>query len=197
MVLRRLQSDSDTDAQAVASEQASAEASAEDLPSQLSQLDLGEPRVPPSGSTPCKAVDDRKESKAGDILLDVTQSPGGSSGRGLEEVTAPECSFASAGEGNEDLASGESVPEAARLGAQCSTDTFYFISAATRVNFTKTHTDSKEQENQFKVTYDMIGGLNGQLKAIREIIELPLKQLELFRSYGMLSSVYGTPECPI
>ncbi|XP_053767531.1 ATPase family gene 2 protein homolog A isoform X3 [Desmodus rotundus] len=197
MVLRRLQSDSDTDAQAVASEQASAEASAEALPSQLSQLDLGEPRVPPSGSTPCKAVDDRKESKAGDILLDVTQSPGGSSGRGLEEVTAPECSFASAGEGNEDLASGESVPEVARLGAQCSTDTFYFISAATRVNFTKTHTDSKEQENQFKVTYDMIGGLNGQLKAIREIIELPLKQLELFRSYGIPPPrgvlLYGPP----
>ena len=129
--------------------------------------------------------------------MDATQSPGGSSGLGLEEVTAPECRFASAGEGNKDLANEESVPKSDSLGAQCNTDTFYFISTTTRVNSIKIHRNLKEQENQFKVTYDMIGGLNGQLKAIREIIELPLKQLELFRSYGMLSSVYGTPECPI
>ena len=32
----------------------------------------------------------------------------------------------------------------------------------------------------------MIGGLNSQLKEIREIIELPLKQPELFKSYGMI-----------
>ncbi|XP_053514369.1 ribosome biogenesis protein SPATA5 isoform X3 [Artibeus jamaicensis] len=185
VVLRWLQSDSNTEAPGVAPEPAGAGASALDLPERLSQLDLDETRVPPSGSTPCKPVDDRKKNKAGDILSDVTQSPGGSSGLGPEEVTAPECSFASAGGGNEGLASEEGAPESASLGAQCHTDTFYFISATTRVNLVKGHTKSKEPENQFRVTYDMIGGLNGQLKAIREIIELPLKQLELFKSYGI------------
>ncbi|XP_036914473.1 ATPase family protein 2 homolog [Sturnira hondurensis] len=197
VVLRQPRSDSDTEAQGVASEQAGAEASALDLPLQLSQLDLGEARGPPSGSTPCKPVDDRTKNKAGDILSDVIQSPGDSSGLGLEEVTAPECSFASSGEGNEGLASEEGVPESASLGAQCHTDTFYFISASTRVNLIKGHTNSKEQEDQFRVTYDMIGGLNGQLKAIREIIELPLKQLELFKSYGIPPPrgvlLYGPP----
>ena len=101
--------------------------------------------------------------------MDATQSPGGSSGLGLEEVTAPECRFASAGEGNKDLANEESVPKSDSLGAQCNTDTFYFISTTTRVNSIKIHRNLKEQENQFKVTYDMIGGLNGQLKAIREM----------------------------
>ncbi|KAM5306676.1 ATPase family gene 2 protein homolog A [Glossophaga mutica] len=195
VVLRRLRSDSDADAQGAAPEQAGA--GALDLPLQLSQLDLGETPVPPSGRTPCKPVDDRKKNKAGDLLSDVTQSPGGSSGLGLEEVTAPDCSFVSAGEGSKDLAGEESLPEAASLGAQCNTDTFYFISATTRVNFVKSHTDAKEQENRFKVTYDMIGGLNGQLKAIREIIELPLKQLELFKSYGIPPPrgvlLYGPP----
>ncbi|XP_045687720.1 ATPase family protein 2 homolog isoform X2 [Phyllostomus hastatus] len=193
MVLRQLRRDPDADAQGAAPEQAGAGAGALDLPLQLSQLDLGETRVPPSGSTPCTPAGDGKKDKAGGILSGVTQSPGGSSG----EVTAPDCSLASAGEGNRDLAGGESVPAAASLGAQRNTDTFYFISAATRVHFIKSHTNAKEQENQCRVTYDMIGGLNGQLKAIREIVELPLKQLELFKSYGIPPPrgvlLYGPP----
>ncbi|KAF6097323.1 spermatogenesis associated 5 [Phyllostomus discolor] len=202
MVLRQLRSDPDADAQGAAPERAGAEAGAQadalDLPLHLSQLDLGETHVPPSGSAPCTPAGDRKKDRAGDTVSGVTQSPGGSSsGLELEEVTAPDCSFASAGEGSEDLTGGESVPAAASLGAQRNTDTFYFISAATRVNFIKSHTNSKEQESQFKVTYDMIGGLNGQLKAIREIVELPLKQLELFKSYGIPPPrgvlLYGPP----
>lgn len=133
--------------------------------------------------------------KAGDILLDVTQSPGDDGGLGLEEVTGLTCSFESAREGNEQLVNKERLLKSASLGAKCNTDTFYFISSTTRVSFTKIRTNSKEQDNQFKVTYDMIGGLNSQLKAIREIIELPLKQPELFKSYGMISSVYCTSKC--
>lgn len=191
MILRRLQSDPDANAQGMASKRSSIEASTLDMSLQLSQLDLEEPRVPPSSSTPCKPVDDRKTNKTGDSLSNITQSPGDSSGLGLEEVTGLECSWASARGGNEYL-NEERFLKPANLGAKCNTDTFYFISSTTRVNFTKIGINSKEQDNQFKVTYDMIGGLNGQLKAIREIIELPLKQLELFKSYGMISSVYCT-----
>lgn len=197
MILRRLQSDFDTDAQRLASKRSSIEASTLDMSLQLSQLDLEEPRVPPSSSTPCKPVDDRKINKTGDSLSNVIQSPGGSSGLGLEEVTGLECSFASARGGNEHLINEERFVKPVNLGAKCDTDTFYFISSTTRVNFTKIGTNSKKQNNQFKVTYNMIGGLNGQLKAIREIIELPLKQLDLFKSYGMISSLYCTQKYSI
>nr|XP_019596947.1 PREDICTED: spermatogenesis-associated protein 5 isoform X2 [Rhinolophus sinicus] len=197
MILRRLQHDPDSGARGVASEQSSTEASTMDMSLQLSQLDLEEHHDPASSSTPCKPVDGRMTDRAGDILPDVTHSPGGSSGLGLEEVTSLKCSLASAREGNEHLISEERLLESASMGAKCNTDTFYFISSTTRVNFTKTRTNSKEQDNQFKVTYDMIGGLNSQLTAIREIIELPLKQPEVFKSYGIPAPrgvlLYGPP----
>ncbi|CAK6445961.1 unnamed protein product [Pipistrellus nathusii] len=195
-ILKRLQSDPDNNAQGMASKRSSIEASTLDMSLQLSQLDLEDPRVPPSSSTPCKPVHDRKINKTGDSLSNVTQSPGGSSGLGLEEVTGLECSFASA-RGENVLINEERFLKPANLGAKCNTDTFYFISSTTRVNFTKMGINSKEQDNLIKVTYDMIGGLNGQLKAIREIIELPLKQIELFRSYGIPPPrgvlLYGPP----
>ncbi|XP_004426573.1 PREDICTED: spermatogenesis-associated protein 5 [Ceratotherium simum simum] len=197
MILRKPQSDSDTDAQGMACKLSSIETSTLDISIQLSQLDLEEPQDPTSSSTPCKPVDDRMINKAGDILSDVTQSPGDDGGLGLEEVTGLTCSFESAREGSEQLISKESLLKSASLGAKCNTDTFYFISSTTRVNFTKIRTNSKEQDNQFKVTYDMIGGLNSQLKAIREIIELPLKQPTLFKSYGIPPPrgvlLYGPP----
>ncbi|XP_058405995.1 ATPase family gene 2 protein homolog A isoform X2 [Diceros bicornis minor] len=197
MILRKPQSDSDTDAQGMACKLSSTETSTLDISIQLSQLDLEEPQDPTSSSTPCKPVDDRMINKAGDILSDVTQSPGDDGELGLEEVTGLTCSFESAREGNEQLISKESLLKSASLGAKCNTDTFYFISSTTRVNFTKIRTNSKEQDNQFKVTYDMIGGLNSQLKAIREIIELPLKQPKLFKSYGIPPPrgvlLYGPP----
>ncbi|XP_066240956.1 ATPase family gene 2 protein homolog A isoform X1 [Saccopteryx leptura] len=185
MILRRLQSDPDADGQGVACRRSSAEASALDMSFQLSQLDLEEPRVPAPSMTPGKPVDDRKINKAGDSLSDVTQSPGSSSGLGLEEVTGLECSFASAQEGNESLVNEERLLKSASLGAKCNTDTFYFLSSTTRVNFTKVGVKSKEQDKQFKVTYDMIGGLNDQLNSIREIIELPFKEFDLLKNYGI------------
>lgn len=197
MILRRRQHDPDAGAQGVASERSSVEASTLDMSLQLSQLSLKEPCDPTSSSTPGKPVDDRMTDRAGDISSGVTQSPGGGSGLGPEEATSLQCSSASAGEGSEQLAGEESARELACPGAKCSTDTFYFISSATRVNFTKTRTNSREQDSQFRVTYDMIGGLSSQLKAIREIIELPLKQPELFRSYGMISPVFCTQDCSV
>ncbi|XP_037686527.1 ATPase family protein 2 homolog isoform X2 [Choloepus didactylus] len=197
LLLGRPQSDSDTDVQGMASEQSSMETSSLDISLQLSQLDLQEPRDPATNSTPCKPVDDRSVNKAVDILLDVTPSPGEGSRLGLEEVMGFKCSFEPAREGNERIINEEKLLKSFSMGAKCNTDTFYFISSTTRVNFTKIHTNSKEQDNQFKVTYDMIGGLNSQLKAIREIIELPLKQPELFKSYGVPPPrgvlLYGPP----
>uniref|UniRef100_A0A2K6TKK3 AFG2 AAA ATPase homolog A n=1 Tax=Saimiri boliviensis boliviensis TaxID=39432 RepID=A0A2K6TKK3_SAIBB len=179
----------DTNAQRMAFEQSSMETSSLELSLQLSQLDLEETQIPSSRSTPCKPVDERIINKTSDVLLDVTQSPGDDSGLELEEVTGLKCSSESAREGIEQLTKEERLLKF-NMGAKCNTDTFYFISSTTRVNFTEIDKNSKEQDNQFKVTYDMIGGLSSQLKAIREIIELPLKQPELFKSYGMISSVY-------
>ncbi|XP_045654989.1 ATPase family protein 2 homolog isoform X2 [Ursus americanus] len=197
MILRRPQDDSDTDAPGMACERSSRETSTLDVSLQLSQLDLEEPQDPTSSSTPCKPVDNRMINKASDILSDVKQSPRDSSGLGLGEVTGLKCSFESARGGNEHLVNEERLLKSACVGTKCNTDIFYFISSTTRVNFTKICTNSKEQDNQFKVTYDMIGGLSSQLKAIREIIELPLKQPELFKSYGIPPPrgvlLYGPP----
>ncbi|XP_010858570.1 PREDICTED: spermatogenesis-associated protein 5 isoform X5 [Bison bison bison] len=195
-MLRRAQNDSDTAAQGMASELSSRDPSTLDISLQLSQLDLEVPRRPASSSTPYKP-DDRMMNKAGGISSDGTQSPGTGSGRGLEEVTGLACSFESAREGSEQPVNEERLLKSPSVGAQSNTDTFYFISSKTRVSFTKNRTNSKDQANQLKVTYDMIGGLNSQLKEIREIIELPLKQPELFKSYGIPPPrgvlLYGPP----
>nr|XP_012639627.1 spermatogenesis-associated protein 5 isoform X1 [Microcebus murinus] len=197
MMLKGPQNDSDTDAHRAASERSSMETSSLDLSLQLSQLDLEEPQNPVSRSTPCKPVDNKLIKKAGDVSLDVTQSPRDGSGLGLEEVTGLKCSFESARKGNKQLKNDERLLKSTNMGAKCNTDTFYFISSTTRVRFIKTRTNSKEQDNQFRVTYDMIGGLNSQLKVIREMIELPLKQPRLFKSYGIPAPrgvlLYGPP----
>ncbi|XP_067849528.1 ATPase family gene 2 protein homolog A isoform X3 [Heptranchias perlo] len=66
-------------------------------------------------------------------------------------------------------------------------DTFYHISLLTQIKFLQGQSNDEErkQECKSKVTYDMIGGLASQLKMIRETIELPLKQPQLFKSYGI------------
>ncbi|XP_021082561.1 ATPase family protein 2 homolog isoform X4 [Mesocricetus auratus] len=195
--LGKPQSAPGTDTQGMASEQSSMESSDVDLSFQLSQLDLKEPQSPASQSTPYKSVKDKIMNKTGEVSLDVTQSPRDGSGLGLEEVTGLKCSFDSSREGNTHPINEEKLLKSTNAGAKSNTDTFYFISSTTRINLKKVCTNSKEQDNQFKVTYDMIGGLNSQLKAIREIIELPLKQPELFKSYGIPAPrgllLYGPP----
>ncbi|XP_027629482.1 ATPase family protein 2 homolog [Tupaia chinensis] len=196
MILGKPQSDSAASAQGMASEWPSLETSSLDISLQLSQLDLEEPRNPASRSTPCKP-EDKITNKAVDPLFDVTQSPGDGSGLRLKELRDLKCSFESAREGNKELTNEEKLIKPACTGAKCNSDTFYFLSSTTRVNFIKSQTNSKEQDSQFKVTYDMIGGLSSQLKAIRELIELPLKQPELFKSYGIPAPrgvlLYGPP----
>ncbi|XP_072261900.1 ATPase family gene 2 protein homolog A isoform X2 [Pyxicephalus adspersus] len=83
-------------------------------------------------------------------------------------------------------------------GLKCNTDVFYHLSPQTKIKckFPKS-VSHLEDDIKNKVTYDMIGGLNTQLKEIRDTIELPLKQPELFRTYGIPPPrgvlLYGPP----
>ncbi|KAM6120325.1 LOW QUALITY PROTEIN: ATPase family gene 2 protein homolog A [Pterocles gutturalis] len=90
------------------------------------------------------------------------------------------------------------LPLTGKTGAVSHTDTFYFISSRTRVNFVETRSNVTEDgDRASRVTYDMIGGLSSQLKTVREAIELPMKQPELFKSYGIPPPrgvlLYGPP----
>ncbi|KAG8511216.1 ATPase family protein 2, partial [Galemys pyrenaicus] len=196
LMLRRPQSSSDPDVQGMASEGPNTESSTLDLSLQLSQLGLEDSLSPASSSTPCKPPDDRSTDKTADALSAVPQSPGDGSGLG-QESTDLKCSFESAREGSEQPVNEDRVLKSVYLGAKRNTDTFYFLSSTTTVNFKKMHANPKDQDSQFKVTYDMIGGLNSQLKAIREMMELPLKQPHLFKSYGVPPPrgvlLYGPP----
>ena len=42
-------------------------------------------------------------------------------------------------------------------------------------------------------TYDMVGGLDKQIKEIKEVIELPVKHPELFESLGIAQPKVGSP----
>uniref|UniRef100_A0A4W3HT91 AFG2 AAA ATPase homolog A n=1 Tax=Callorhinchus milii TaxID=7868 RepID=A0A4W3HT91_CALMI len=77
-------------------------------------------------------------------------------------------------------------------------EVFYYISPLTRIKWPDcARGESAREEAEARVTYDAIGGLAAQLRAIRETIELPLKQPELFRSYGIAPPrgvlLYGPP----
>ncbi|KAG8454106.1 hypothetical protein GDO86_000663, partial [Hymenochirus boettgeri] len=84
-------------------------------------------------------------------------------------------------------------------GLKNNSDTFYCISSKSKIKYKeqKPMLESKEEEGRTKVTYDMIGGLRTQLNEVREMIELPLKQPEVFRHYGVLPPrgvlLYGPP----
>lgn len=41
-------------------------------------------------------------------------------------------------------------------------------------------------------TYDMIGGLEKQIREIKEVIELPIKHPELFESLGVAQAMHRT-----
>ncbi|PKU44806.1 spermatogenesis-associated protein 5 [Limosa lapponica baueri] len=91
----------------------------------------------------------------------------------------------------------EGRPLTGKSGAISNTDAFYFISSRTRINFIETRTNVAEDGDcESRVTYDMIGGLSSQLRTIRETVELPLKQAELFKSYAMslVPGFYGESE---
>ncbi|NXA89752.1 SPAT5 protein, partial [Melanocharis versteri] len=169
-------------------ERSDLERSASDLSLQLGRMDIGDSPEVASMSTPSKAVDPGSP---------VTPS-GPESGQGDKTF--------SRGDGADlaqdlELAGGgstEGLLLTGRVGAVSNTDCFYFISSRTRINFIEPRTSVAEDgECESRVTYDMIGGLSSQLRTIREAVELPLKQPELFKSYGIPPPrgvlLYGPP----
>ncbi|NWW69998.1 SPAT5 protein, partial [Climacteris rufus] len=189
-------------------ERSDLETSALDLSLQLSRMDIGDSPEAASTSTPSKPMDPEAAS---------TSTPGkpmdaGSPGTPSSAVAASGPDSAqgdktfSRGDGadlTQDLelagkGSSEGLPVTGRTGAISSTGCFYFISSRTRINFTEPRAAVAEDgERESRVTYDMIGGLSSQLRTIREAVELPLKQPELFKSYGIPPPrgvlLYGPP----
>ncbi|NXC04756.1 SPAT5 protein, partial [Orthonyx spaldingii] len=164
------------------------EPSALDLSLQLGRMDIGDSPGVASVSTPRRAVDpcspatpSAPDSGQGDKTF--------SRGDGAE--LTPDLELAGKG-------STEGLLLAGKMGAMSNTDCFYFISSRTKINFIEPRTGVAEDgECEARVTYDMIGGLSSQLRTIREAVELPLKQPELFKSYGIPPPrgvlLYGPP----
>ncbi|NXE64064.1 SPAT5 protein, partial [Calcarius ornatus] len=168
-------------------ERSDLESSALDLSLQLGKMDIGDNPEVASMSTPSKAVD--PGSPVTPSAPDSGHGDGTSKGDGADLTQDLELP----GEG-----STEGLPLTGRIGAVSNTDCFYFISSRTKINFIEPRTSAAEDgECQSLVTYDMIGGLGSQLRTIRETVELPLKQPELFKSYGIPPPrgvlLYGPP----
>ncbi|XP_072549215.1 ATPase family gene 2 protein homolog A isoform X2 [Salminus brasiliensis] len=172
-----------------------------DLSFQLGQLTLNHsspgPSPCPSASTPGRPQDSslltslppNTPCKLHDTSLSV-QSLSDSPLPSMPETPGQSMEDSEAHHGVLDLA-----PSAVRSGS----DTFYAVSCSTRLSFTHSQVQRTEDKGQerAKVTYSMIGGLNAQLQAIRETIELPLKHPEVFRKYGIPPPrgvlLYGPP----
>ncbi|XP_039578221.1 ATPase family protein 2 homolog [Passer montanus] len=168
-------------------ERSDLESSALDLSLQLGRMGIGDSPEVASMSTPSKAMD--PGSPVTPSAPDSGHGDKTSRGDGADLTQDLEL----AGEG-----STGGLPLTGRIGAVSNTDCFYFISSRTKINFIQPRTSVAEDgECQSRVTYDMIGGLSSQLRTIRETVELPLKQPELFKSYGIPPPrgvlLYGPP----
>ncbi|KFQ25924.1 Spermatogenesis-associated protein 5, partial [Merops nubicus] len=171
-------------------ERSDLETSVLDLSSQLSQVDIEDSPGPATLSTPSKAMDPGSPVTPSSAVA----ASGQDSGQG-DQTYSKGCGADLA----EDLESaGKGLPLTGKTGEISSTDAFYFISSQTRINFLETRTSvAEEGDCESRVTYDMIGGLSSQLRTIREMVELPLKQASLFSSYGIPPPrgvlLYGPP----
>ncbi|NXT66207.1 SPAT5 protein, partial [Chaetops frenatus] len=169
-------------------ERSDLESSTLDLSLQLGRMDIGDSPEVASMSTPSRAVDPGSpvtpctpDSRHGDKTFS----------RGDAADLTQDLELAGKG-------STERCPLTGKIGAMSNTDCFYFISSRTKINFIEPRTSVAEDgERESRVTYDMIGGLSSQLRTIRETVELPLKQPELFKSYGIPPPrgvlLYGPP----
>ncbi|MBN1274831.1 CDC48 family AAA ATPase [Candidatus Woesearchaeota archaeon] len=59
------------------------------------------------------------------------------------------------------------------------------ITEETEVEYSPTPVELKDEQPLFEVSYEDIGGLNQEVKKIREMVELPLKYPELFERLGV------------
>ncbi|KAI6069520.1 Spermatogenesis-associated protein 5 isoform X1 [Aix galericulata] len=175
-------------------EKSDLEASTLDLSLQLSGLDLDDNPEVAAVSTPSKGMDPASPVPPSSALAAVGHgsaegAPTCSPGVGAD---LPHGSLPAGVEGREGLL----LP--GKAGAASSTDSFYYISSRTRIQFVETRTGvADDGDCESRVTYDMIGGLSSQLRTIRETVELPMKQAELFKSYGIPPPrgvlLYGPP----
>ncbi|KAG9480165.1 hypothetical protein GDO78_011927 [Eleutherodactylus coqui] len=160
-----------------------------DLSSQLSLLAIEDGQDIAATSTPCKAEGNKSSlpfSHSETLMEDQSR------GEACQEtLRSPICVIS----GTTDVSAGASPFR--KTGVRCNTDIFYYISPLTRVKCKSPKLLSETEDAKSKITYDMIGGLQTQLKEIRETIELPLKQPELFKSYGIPPPrgvlLYGPP----
>ncbi|XP_069834671.1 ATPase family gene 2 protein homolog A isoform X2 [Dendropsophus ebraccatus] len=160
-----------------------------DLSLQLSLLDMEEQQDVAVTSTPSKAEENKSSlpPSHSEVLIDEP-----SLGEPCREIQSPTCVVS----GRSDDRVG--VPPHRKAGVTCNTDVFYYISPLTRVRCkSPKELCGTQDDTKNKVSYDMIGGLHTQLEEIRETIELPLKQPELFKSYGIPPPrgvlLYGPP----
>ncbi|XP_075716595.1 ATPase family gene 2 protein homolog A isoform X2 [Rhinoderma darwinii] len=161
-----------------------------DLSLQLSLLEIEDQQELAVTSTPSKAVESISSFPSSNSEVVVEDQSIGEPY--LETSQSPIC-----------VISGTSDDSAAvsphrKAGVRCNTDMFYYISPLTRLKCKSPKVLSEtEHDTKNKITYDMIGGLQTQLEEIRETIELPLKQPELFKSYGISPPrgilLYGPP----
>ncbi|XP_040527628.1 ATPase family protein 2 homolog isoform X6 [Gallus gallus] len=171
-------------------EKSDLEMSALDLSLQLSRMDIDEDPEAASASTPCKpACLGSPVTPSSAVAATGQGSAQGDEASSREDAADLELPRKGGSEG---------LPSAAKPGAFSSTDTFYYISSRTRINFIEARTNiAEDSDHGPQVTYDMIGGLSSQLKTIRETVELPLKRAELFKSYGISPPrgvlLYGPP----
>lgn len=163
-------------------EKSDLEMSALDLSLQLSRMDIDEDPEAASASTPCKpACLGSPVTPSSAVAATGQGSAQGDEASSREDAADLELPRKGGSEG---------LPSAAKPGAFSSTDTFYYISSRTRINFIEARTNiAEDSDHGPQVTYDMIGGLSSQLKTIRETVELPLKRAELFKSYGTMLRV--------
>lgn len=160
-----------------------------DLSVQLDKLLIEDSREGTSTSTPCKQVDHSLSINASiDTMVCEEEISGSTEMQLFGDVAAstpvPETTKLKGGEA---CIPSEGLLQASQTGASLSSEPFYFISSRTRICFVESRTKEREECNlEPKVTYSSIGGLDHQLKTIREMIELPLKQPGLFRSYGRI-----------
>ncbi|KAM4807714.1 ATPase family gene 2 protein homolog A [Rhinophrynus dorsalis] len=165
-----------------------------DLSLQLSLLDIEDNQNTATTSTPCKPDNSRASPPSAGALPEAFPERQNTGETPQESSQSSDCIFADNSAG--DKCSLSSTHRG--TGVRANTETFYCISSQTQINYRDLKaTESEKDDLKSKVTYDMIGGLNAQLKEIRETIELPLKQPELFKSYGIPPPrgvlLYGPP----
>ncbi|XP_043401427.1 ATPase family protein 2 homolog isoform X1 [Chelonia mydas] len=170
------------------------ETSALNLSLQLRKLDIEDNQEGASTSTPCKLMAQSSPVTSNAVVI------GGEQDYDRTDEFCDEGNVRDLTDGSELIRDKDSMRllPIGKTGAKCNLDTFYFISSRTRVNFIENRTIATEEHDcKPNLTYDMIGGLSSQLQTIRETIELPLKQPELFKCYGIPPPrgvlLYGPP----